>query len=84
MRNAADRLAPGGTMLYSTCSTTREENEAVVDDFLSRRPDFVLEDLRELFPEFAKLFTERGCFRSWPHRHGMDGFFAARLRRTNP
>lgn len=81
LRNAADRLAPGGTLLYSTCSTTREENEAVIDDFLSRRPDFMLEDLRELFPEFAKLFTDRGCFRSWPHRHGMDGFFAARLRR---
>ena len=81
LRNAADRLAPGGALLYSTCSTTREENEGVVDDFLSRRPDFVLEDLRELFPEFARLFTERGCFRSWPHRHGMDGFFAARLRR---
>lgn len=81
LRNAADRLAEGGTLLYATCSTTCEENEAVVDDFLSRRPDFVLEDLRALFPDYAKLFTERGCFRSWPHRHGMDGFFAARLRR---
>ncbi|MCM2356615.1 MAG: 16S rRNA (cytosine(967)-C(5))-methyltransferase RsmB [Geobacteraceae bacterium] len=84
LKNAAGRLAEGGTLLYATCSTTREENEGVVDDFLSRRPDFVLEDLRELFPHYAELFTERGFFRSWPHRHGMDGFFAARLRRTNP
>jgi 16S rRNA (cytosine967-C5)-methyltransferase len=82
LRNAADRLAAGGTLLYATCSTTREENEEVIDDFLSQRPDFVLEDLRELFPVYARLFTERGCFRSWPHRHGMDGFFAARLRRV--
>ena len=82
--NVADRLAEGGTLLYATCSTTREENEAVVDDFLSRRSDFVLEDLRELFPNYKELFTEQGCFRSWPHRHGMDGFFAARLRRTDP
>ena len=84
LRNAASRLATGGTLLYATCSTTREENEAVVDDFLSQRSDFMLEDLHEFFPDYAALFTERGCFRSWPHRHGMDGFFAARLRRTNP
>ncbi len=81
LNNAAGRLATGGTLLYATCSTTREENEAVVDDFLSRHRDFVLEDLRELFPDYEELLTERGCFRSWPQRHGMDGFFAARLRK---
>ena len=84
LRNSASRLETGGILLYATCSTTREENEAVVDDFLSHQSDFMLEDLHKLFPAYAELFTERGCFRSWPHRHGMDGFFAARLRRTNP
>ncbi len=79
--NVADRLANNGVLLYSTCSTTTEENEAVIDDFLTGRDDFVVEDLRKLFPGFSTLFTERGFFRSWPHRHGMDGFFAARLRR---
>lgn len=78
---AADYVEPGGTLLYSTCSTTVAENEAVVADFLSRRTDFVLEDLRERFPGYGDLFTGQGCFRSWPHRHGMDGFFAARLLR---
>ncbi len=81
--NAAERVAPGGTLLYAVCSPDREENEAVVDDFLSQRHDFVLEDLRELFPAWGELFTERGCFRSWPHRHGMDGFFAARLKKSS-
>lgn len=84
LRNAASRLAAGGILLYATCSTTREENEEVIDDFLSQRSDFMLEDLRMLFPAYAEIFTGKGCFRSWPHRHGMDGFFAARLRRTNP
>lgn len=79
--NAAGFLKEGGTLLYATCSTTIEENEEVIADFLSKRPDFMLEDLRALFPAYAELFTETGCFRSWPHRHGMDGFFAARLRR---
>lgn len=83
LRNAADRLADGGALLYAVCSTDRDENEAIVDDFLSERADFVLEDLGALFPQFAELITEKGCFRSWPHRHGMDGFFAARLRKIN-
>lgn len=81
LRNASKCLAAGGVLLYATCSTTREENEGVIDDFLSQNRGFMLEDLHELFPAYAELFTDRGCFRSWPHRHGMDGFFAARLRK---
>jgi len=79
--NAAGYLKEGGTLLYATCSTTIEENEEVIADFLLKRPDFMLEDLKGLFPAYAELFTETGCFRSWPHRHAMDGFFAARLRK---
>jgi 16S rRNA (cytosine967-C5)-methyltransferase len=79
--NGAALLKEGGTLLYATCSTTPEENEGVIADFLSKRPDFMLEDLRGLFPAYAELFTKEGYFRSWPHRHGMDGFFAARLRK---
>lgn len=81
LRNAAPHLSAGGVLLYSTCSTSREENEAVIDDFISEHEDFVVENLHELFPGYAGLFTERGMFRSWPHRHGMDGFFAARLKK---
>jgi 16S rRNA (cytosine967-C5)-methyltransferase len=77
----ADRLRAGGVLLYSTCTLTTAENEAVIDDFLTKRDDFVVEDLRQLFPEYSGLFSDRGFFRSWPHRHGMDGFFAARLRK---
>jgi 16S rRNA (cytosine967-C5)-methyltransferase len=42
----------------------------------------VLENGRDLFPDAAELFTGQGLFRTWPHRHAMDGFFAARLRRS--
>jgi 16S rRNA (cytosine967-C5)-methyltransferase len=79
--NIAGRLKSGGVLLYSTCSTSIEENEEVIDDFLTARSDFVIEDLRGLFPDLSPVFTDRGFFRSWPHRHGMDGFFAARLRK---
>lgn len=80
LKNAAKLLRAGGTLVYSTCSTSLEENEQVVQDFLSHHPDFVLEKLDESFPDHLDLFSQEGMFRAWPHRHGMDGFFAARLR----
>lgn len=84
-RNILDALAPrlrtGGVILYSTCSTMEAENEGIIDDFLSRNGGFVLEDLNAFYPDATGLSTSRGVFRSWPHRHGMDGFFAARLKK---
>jgi len=82
LENLCRYLANGGTLLYATCSTSRQENEAVLDLFLARHPEFGVEDLRPLFPGYAPLLTERGFFRSWPHRDGMDGFFAARLKKS--
>jgi len=81
LKNAASRLKPGGTLLYSTCSTSEAENELVVEDFLLHHPGFVLENLKELFPAWSELIAFYGMFRVWPHRHGMDGFFAARIKR---
>lgn len=83
LKNAATKLKPGGTLLYSTCSTSEAENELVVEDFLSHHPGFVLENLNDLFPDWRDLIAFYGMFRVWPHRHGMDGFFAARIRRIN-
>ncbi|MHB8123734.1 MAG: 16S rRNA (cytosine(967)-C(5))-methyltransferase RsmB [Desulfuromonadaceae bacterium] len=82
LKNAASRLKSGGTLLYSTCSTSEAENELVVEDFLLHHPGFVLENLQELFPAWSELIAFYGMFRVWPHRHGMDGFFAARIKRV--
>ncbi|MCM0083997.1 16S rRNA (cytosine(967)-C(5))-methyltransferase RsmB [Geomonas sp. Red32] len=81
LENLSGYLEAGGTLVYATCSTTVQENEEVLDRFLERHPEFVVEDLRPLFPSLSPLFTERGFFRSWPHRDGMDGFFAGRLKK---
>lgn len=83
LMNAGRLLKPGGVLLYSTCTTTLTENEEVVDAFLAASPNFARDDLRPLFPAWNELFTDNGLFRAWPHRHAMDGFFAARLRRTD-
>ncbi len=62
----APRVAPGGLLVYSTCSNEPEENEAQVIAFLERHPEFSLEESRE----------------SLPFESGTDGAFAARLRRN--
>lgn len=62
----ASRVAPGGVLVYSTCSNESEENEAQVTAFLARHPDFSLAESRE----------------SIPFESGTDGAFAARLMRN--
>jgi len=70
-RHAADLVAPGGLLMYATCSLELQENEDVVDSLLRRREDF------EPWPDASGRWR-----RTWlPHEAGSDGFFAARLRR---
>ncbi len=74
-------LKEGGILVYSTCTVMPEENENLIRDFLSRYPEF-----RPLEPPGSipkKLVDGSGCFRTWPQRHGMDGFFAARLQKSS-
>jgi len=52
--------------------------------FIAEHPGFEVKDLRRILPQGLKpLMGEDGFFRSLPHRHGMDGFFAARLKRVS-
>src|SRR5210317_1041799 len=74
-------LRPSGHLLYSVCTFTEAETDAVVRQLLATHPAMALENLRTLMPrEWAELFTENGCLRTLPHRHdGMDAIFAARF-----
>lgn len=72
----ATALRHGGIMVFSTCTLTREENEDTVLAFLARHPDFIAEDFT-----LGTLRSEGGMLTLWPHRHGTDGFFMAKLRR---
>ncbi len=75
-------LKPGGTLVYSTCTLTREENEEVVEDFLRRHKEYTLEDAEELLPAGAEKMTRGKYFMALPHRDDSDGFFAARMRKA--
>lgn len=84
--DAAGRcVRPGGVLVYSTCTTEPEENEAVVAGFLAAHPEFAPLDLGgRLPPALADDPAARaGMLRLWPHIHGTDGFFIAGLRRRD-
>ncbi|HEX6135061.1 MAG TPA: 16S rRNA (cytosine(967)-C(5))-methyltransferase RsmB [Longimicrobiales bacterium] len=77
---AAPVVRPGGVLVYATCSLEPEENEMQVEAFVKRNDGFVLERGSGV-P--ASVLDERGMLRVLPHEHGVDGAFAARLRRTS-
>lgn len=71
-------LAPGGVLLYATCSILREENAAQIDAFLARTPDAEVDPLPESFGRVDGPGRQR-----LPGEDGMDGFFYARLRKAS-
>jgi 16S rRNA (cytosine967-C5)-methyltransferase len=80
LQHALPLLAPGGRLVYATCSLEAEENEQVVEAVLSAMPEFQSLGSAELareFPAWAPLFDAHGYFRTRPDLHRMDGFLAA-------
>lgn len=76
--NAGALLKRGGRLLYVTCTISREENDEVVHAFLEKNRHMSLMDLRLHIPSRGHdLIDDNGFFRTFPHIHGMDGFFGA-------
>jgi len=78
LKNAVTLLKPGGVLLYSTCTITREENEGVVNWFLENFKDFRLERAEDFIPV---EFTDRGFIFVDGTNYGSDFSFGARFRR---
>lgn len=76
LNNCSQYVRRGGVLLYSTCTLLRRENEGVVEAFLAANPQFCLESF-----DLPGIGPQPGWMTFWPHIHGTDGFFIAKLRR---
>jgi 16S rRNA (cytosine967-C5)-methyltransferase len=95
LETLAPLVVPGGALIYSVCTFDRQECEAVIERFLTARPDFRIESpvgsagnaddggdraRRDQRIDWRALTDETGYVRTWPQRHDSDAFFAVRLR----
>jgi len=81
IERAAKLVKPGGVLVYSTCTTEPEENQRIVMSFLEQHPEFVVDDAGKFVNR--SLVSPEGFVETFPHRHFMDGSFAARLVRAS-
>ena len=82
LANAARHVKPGGALVYCACTIEPEENQHVVARFLEKRPRFQVQSVLPFLPaelQSEKIVSPEGYMQIYPHLHGMDGFFAARM-----
>ena len=84
LAQSAALVAPGGVLVYVTCAFEREQNEAIIETFLRSQPEgfWRSEPAVDRFAS-AHHFVSGPYLRTWPHRHGLDAYFAACLRRCD-
>lgn len=93
LESAAAALKPGGTLLYSVCSLSKDEGENQINAFITAHPDFKIIPIAEAEinpfrqPGFNDLITSEGYIRCLPSclsaEGGMDGFFVAKLQKEH-
>lgn len=84
LNNLSRYLKKGGRLVYSVCTFEPEETEEIIKGFLSANTGFVMENAALYLPESCKgLVDPKGFLMTLPHKHGCDGFFAARLYRAS-
>ena len=76
--SAAKALKAGGVLVYSTCTIDPSENDEVVEAFLTRHPEFTLEQTGDFLP----VKRPDKMVQLYPQRDGTDGFFIARMRKA--
>ncbi len=85
LSRAANWVKLGGILIYATCSLEREEGEDQINRFLSDQDDFILAEIDEDNIPINDAVAAEGWIRTLPHmmidRGGVDGFFAAALKR---
>lgn len=84
MDHLAPCIKPSGIIVYSVCSTESEENEDVINAFLTTHSKFIIDkELAYLPSQIHSLVNEKGYMKTQPHAHHMDGFFAVVFKRNS-
>ena len=78
----AKYLKKGGEMVYSTCSILKEENEDVINEFLTKNSEFELEKLQLEENNYFKKFIQNETFLRVYQNDKTDGFFIAKIRKN--
>ena len=82
LQHAAANVAPGGRLVYATCSSEPEENEGVADALLTTTPGFVPVPAAQASSRLSEtLIDHRGHLRTRPDLHGLEAFFGAVFER---
>ncbi|MDD4088223.1 MAG: 16S rRNA (cytosine(967)-C(5))-methyltransferase RsmB [Tissierellia bacterium] len=80
LENGSKYLKQGGELVYSTCTTNIEENYELINRFLNNNKNYVLADISDNIDEYFET-AKKGYVEIYPHLHGMDGFFIAKIKR---
>jgi 16S rRNA (cytosine967-C5)-methyltransferase len=81
LNSAAKLVKPGGRLVYATCSILQQENQHIVQSFLSQHPEMVLVPAEEIMQQQNIPIHTGEYLQLLPHLHQTDGFFAAVLQR---
>jgi 16S rRNA (cytosine967-C5)-methyltransferase len=76
---ASELLSPNGYLVYSTCTIEPEENYSIIKEFLLKNPNFSLVNAQHYVNK--SLVDQNGCIQTYPNVHGIDGSFAAKLKK---
>ncbi len=82
LNTVAPLVKVGGTLVYSTCTVNRKENDKMVEQFLAQHPEYELDaTLVNRLPEVLHEQTKKGMVQLFPGDYQTDGFFIACLKR---
>lgn len=83
LENIYTLLAPGGILVYSTCTISREENELLLEQWLQAHPDMTVDPITPQECQADLSLTDQGYIRIWPDQYHTDGFFIARMTKES-
>ena len=79
----SDMVKKGGTLVYSTCSIFKDENEQQIRTFLSTHPNFYVESITSLLPDDLKEHETPYGLQLFAHRDDMDGFYICKMKKMD-